>query len=243
MTYQQLQRSKNDTQNNWNGDGKRSSKMYGKVIFSIGFIFLLVFSYSIFIGTLDFRSYFLPGLQQLPIGAVSVCATGPPLKVYMYELPRRFHVGMMDHKSKIDDDVPVTADNLPRWPKNVGIKKQHSVEYWLMASLLYDGGKEEREVVRVLDPEAADAFFVPFFSSLSFNTHGHNMTDPETEKDRQLQVILSFIQQVTFISQRFFINSNWALSFDIVCVQQLQKLKRRESKQPSQWCQLLGTKS
>ncbi|KAG8641632.1 hypothetical protein MANES_12G012500v8 [Manihot esculenta] len=161
--------------------------MYGKVIFSIGFIFLLVFSYSIFIGTLDFRSYFLPGLQQLPIGAVSVCATGPRLKVYMYELPRRFHVGMMDHKSKIDDDVPVTADNLPRWPKNVGIKKQHSVEYWLMASLLYDGGKEEREVVRVLDPEAADAFFVPFFSSLSFNTHGHNMTDPETEKDRQLQ--------------------------------------------------------
>ncbi|OAY34341.1 probable arabinosyltransferase ARAD1 [Manihot esculenta] len=164
--------------------------MYGKVIFSIGFIFLLVFSYSIFIGTLDFRSYFLPGLQQLPIGAVSVCATGPRLKVYMYELPRRFHVGMMDHKSKIDDDVPVTADNLPRWPKNVGIKKQHSVEYWLMASLLYDGGKEEREVVRVLDPEAADAFFVPFFSSLSFNTHGHNMTDPETEKDRQLQVAL-----------------------------------------------------
>uniref|UniRef100_A0A2P2IIV8 Catalytic n=1 Tax=Rhizophora mucronata TaxID=61149 RepID=A0A2P2IIV8_RHIMU len=34
----------------------------------------------------------------------------------------------------------------------------------------------------------ADAFYVPFFSSLSFNTHGHVMTDPETEEDRQLQV-------------------------------------------------------
>ena len=72
------------------------------------------------------------------------------------------------------------------------------MEYWLMASLLGSGGEgEEREAVRVLDPEIAEAFFVPFFSSLSFNTHGRNMTDPETEKDRQLQVILdSFLAQV-----------------------------------------------
>lgn len=59
-----------------------------------------------------------------------------------------------------------------------------------MASLLYAGDGEKREAVRVLDPEVADAFYVPFFSSLSFNTHGHTMTDPETEKDRQLQVFL-----------------------------------------------------
>ena len=58
-----------------------------------------------------------------------------------------------------------------------------------MASLLYNGdGGEKREAVGVSDPETADAFFVPFFSSLSFNTHGHNMTDPETEVDRLLQV-------------------------------------------------------
>ncbi|XP_021639834.2 probable arabinosyltransferase ARAD1 isoform X2 [Hevea brasiliensis] len=191
-----LQSAKNDPRNNVNGDGKRSSKMYGKVIFSIGFLLLLVFSYSIFIGTVDFRSYFFPRHPLSPAGPRSACATGPPLKVYMYELPRRFHVGMMDHKSKIDDGAPVTAENLPLWPKNSGIKKQHSVEYWLMASLLYEGGGEEREVVRVLNPERADAFFVPFFSSLSFNTHGHNMTDPETEKDRQLQVdVIEFLSQ------------------------------------------------
>lgn len=40
------------------------------------------------------------------------------------------------------------------------------------------------------DPEAAEAFFVPFFSSLSFNVHGRNMTDPDTEADRLLQVEL-----------------------------------------------------
>lgn len=61
----------------------------------------------------------------------------------------------------------------------------------MMGSILYeaDGSAEEREAIRVSDPEMADAFFVPFFSSLSFNTHGHTMTDPETQIDRQLQVL------------------------------------------------------
>lgn len=86
--------------------------------------------------------------------------------------------------------MPLTAENFPSWPSNSGIKRQHSVEYWLMASLFGDSSDgEEREAVRVLDPDFADAFFVPFFSSLSFNTHGKNMTDPETEVDRQLQVV------------------------------------------------------
>lgn len=59
----------------------------------------------------------------------------------------------------------------------------------MMGSLIYEE-KESQEAIRVFDPEAADVFFVPFFSSLSFNTHGHNMTDPETEIDRQLQADL-----------------------------------------------------
>ncbi|KAK9276581.1 hypothetical protein L1049_006116 [Liquidambar formosana] len=86
---------------------------------------------------------------------------------------------------------------MPPWPRNSGLKKQHSVEYWMMASLLYDGdGGETREAIRVSDPVIADAFFVPFFSSQSFNTHGHNMTDPDTMIDRQLQIdILKFLRQ------------------------------------------------
>lgn len=92
---------------------------------------------------------------------------------------------MMDPQSS--DVEPLTGKNLPSWPQTSGIKRQHSVEYWLMASLLH-GGEEEKEAFRVFDPELADAFYVPFFSSLSFNTHGKNMTDPDTEFDRQLQV-------------------------------------------------------
>ena len=90
----------------------------------------------------------------------------------------------------------MTGENLPLWPSNSGLRKQHSVEYWMMASLLYEGGggNETREAVRVWDPETAGAFFVPFFSSLNFNTHGHNMTDPDTEFDRQLQVPGCFLK-------------------------------------------------
>ncbi|XP_031268000.1 probable arabinosyltransferase ARAD1 isoform X1 [Pistacia vera] len=169
--------------------------MFGKVIFSLIFVALLIMTYSIFIGTVDIRSYFFPLLQS-PSAALSSCATNiAPLKVYMYDLPRRFHVGMLDHRSP--DDLLVTKENLPPWPNNSGVKRQHSVEYWLMASLLYDGGDgEEREAVRVLDPEIADAFFVPFFSSLSFNTHGHYMTDPDTEIDHQLQIeVLEYLHK------------------------------------------------
>ena len=104
----------------------------------------------------------------------------------MYDLPARFHVAMMGA------DAAAAGAGFPAWPPSAGgIRRQHSVEYWMMASL-QDGaaGPEEggREAVRVRDPDAADAFFVPFFSSLSFNVHGRNMTDPDTEADRLLQV-------------------------------------------------------
>lgn len=116
----------------------------------------------------------------------------------MYDLPKRFNVGMMSSKFAGDDSCPLTPGSLPVWPQYPGLHQQHSVEYWMMASLLYENGTvdEDGEAVRVLNPESADVFFVPFFSSLSFNTHGKNMTDPDTEFDRQLQVdILKFLRK------------------------------------------------
>lgn len=169
-------------------------RMYKKASLSLIFVILLLISYSIFIGTVDFRSYFFPLLQS-PTVTPSLCAPSSPLRVYMYDLPRRFNVGMLNRRSQVQ--TPVTALAWPSWPKNSGLKRQHSVEFWMMGSLLYEGdGVEEREAVRVSDPEMADAFFVPFFSSLSFNTHGHNMTDPATEIDRQLQIdLLKLLRQ------------------------------------------------
>ncbi|KAK7368438.1 hypothetical protein VNO80_10464 [Phaseolus coccineus] len=159
--------------------------MYGKVLLTFIFVLLLLLSYTIFIGNLDIRSYFFPHFK-LSAAAPAACALDPSLRVFMYDLPRRFNVGMIDRRNTTE--TPVTVEDWPRWPENWGLKKQHSVEYWMMGSLIHD--VEGREVVRVSDPELANAFFVPFFSSLSFNTHGHTMKDPATEIDRQLQVDL-----------------------------------------------------
>ncbi|CAL4959722.1 unnamed protein product [Urochloa decumbens] len=131
-------------------------------------------------------------LNLKPFSARCPPGEAPPLRVFMYDLPPRFHVAMMAGVGASN----ATAGSFPAWPPSAGgIRRQHSVEYWMMASLQDGGGgggpgSERREAVRVRDPDAADAFFVPFFSSLSFNVHGRNMTDPETEADRLLQVEL-----------------------------------------------------
>jgi hypothetical protein len=110
-----------------------------------------------------------------------------------------------------------TPSAFPAWPPSSGgIRRQHSVEYSMMASLPDGGGagsEEGREAVRVRDPNAAEAFFVPFFSSLSFNVHGRNMTDPDTEADRLLQV-LYYNLTILFLWIFFFFsvvhNSGWS---------------------------------
>ncbi|KAK9707562.1 hypothetical protein RND81_07G205000 [Saponaria officinalis] len=184
--------------------------VYGKASLLIFiFITILTISYFLMIDTVDFRSHFL---QSPPSKWVPPCRSLSPLRVYMYDLPRRFNVGML--RRAVSDESPVTRESLSPWPQSSGLRKQHSVEYWMMASLLYNnnnnnnnnnGGKigEEREselknaeAIRVFDPEIAHVFFVPFFSSLSFNVYGHNMTDPVTLRDKQLQIdILKFLRE------------------------------------------------
>ncbi|KAI9080902.1 hypothetical protein K1719_037211 [Acacia pycnantha] len=167
--------------------------MYGRVVLSFVFVFILLFSYAILIGFLDIRSYFNPP-SKFPVVSPGPFARERPLRVYMYDLPRRFNVGMLNRRST--DGTPVTVRDWPPWPKNSGLKRQHSVEYWMMGSLLYEGEEDYREAIRVSDPEMADVFFVPFFSSLSFNTHGRNMTDPATEIDRRLQIdLIDYLSQ------------------------------------------------
>ncbi|XP_074557855.1 putative arabinosyltransferase ARAD1 [Curcuma longa] len=155
-----------------------------KLLASIAFV-LILFSFSILLSS-DLRS----PLSSFASSFSSPRCTGggertPPLNVYMYDLPPRFHIEMLGR------GAGDPGAEFPRWPRTSGLKRQHSVEYWMMASLVPGGSAGgHAEAVRVSDGEAADVFFVPFFSSLSFNTHGHNMTDPDTEIDRQLQIDL-----------------------------------------------------
>lgn len=142
-------------------------------------------------GTVDYKSHLLSFFPQLN-NNVTYCATElrtpAPLRVYMYDLPPRFNVQMMN--PSFPDNTTVTAANIPRWGWNDGLRRQHSVEYWMMASLLYQGNDEAgltREAIRVSDPNSADVFFVPFFSSMSVNVHVQNMAQVDTV-DEKLQV-------------------------------------------------------
>ncbi|KAI3720403.1 hypothetical protein L6452_21319 [Arctium lappa] len=184
--------------------------MIGKAIGSLVMFLITVFiTYSITTGGLgssgrfgkvDLKSqlsFFSLPKNDTPLP----CRTGSPLRVFMYDLPKRFNVAMMSSKFAGDDSSPLNARNLPVWPRYAGLHQQHSVEYWMMASLLYENATvdESSEAVRVSNPEVADVFYVPFFSSLSFNTHGKNMTDSDTEFDRQLQVdILKFLRKSSY---------------------------------------------
>ncbi|KAL8535153.1 hypothetical protein ACS0TY_010970 [Phlomoides rotata] len=147
----------------------------------------LLFGSFLLAGTLDYKSQFLYFIPQLT--DVAPCRSGSlPLRVYMYDLPPRFNVGLMD--SNFPNNTPVTAENIPSWRWSDGLRKQHSVEYWMMASLLYQRNDESQEAVRVMDPDLADVFFVPFFSSLSFNVHVRHMTETDTVDEKlQLEMV------------------------------------------------------
>ncbi|XP_021729671.1 probable arabinosyltransferase ARAD1 [Chenopodium quinoa] len=87
------------------------------------------------------------------------------VKIYMYDLPRKFTYGVIESYAMARGGIksPVSDDSELKYPGN-----QHSAEWYLFSQL----GKDEKHrvdsaVSRVFDPEEADLFYVPFFSSLS----------------------------------------------------------------------------
>lgn len=85
------------------------------------------------------------------------------VKIYMYDLPRRFTYGVIESYAAARGGEPVGNDALLKYPGN-----QHPAEWHLFSDL--NRPREERvdsAVTRVMDPDEADLFYVPFFSSLS----------------------------------------------------------------------------
>lgn len=114
----------------------------------------------------------------------------PPLKVFMYELPQKFNFGLFTKDPLGPDGQRVwSGTSVPSWPSRGGLRYQHSITYFLMADLVTPPHQRAAgsAAVRVLEPAEADVFFVPFFASLSFNTFGRSMKDPEALKDKALQ--------------------------------------------------------
>uniref|UniRef100_A0A7N0SWH4 Exostosin GT47 domain-containing protein n=1 Tax=Kalanchoe fedtschenkoi TaxID=63787 RepID=A0A7N0SWH4_KALFE len=81
-----------------------------------------------------------------------------PVKIYMYNLPRKFTYGVIEHYAAARG-----GSSELKYPGN-----QHSAEWYLFSDLVRDESDRAGSPVRkVLDPEDADLFYVPFFSSLS----------------------------------------------------------------------------
>ncbi|KAK1325851.1 hypothetical protein QJS10_CPA01g00663 [Acorus calamus] len=82
----------------------------------------------------------------------------PKPKIYVYDLPRRFTHGVIDSYLSARGGTAAAA----KYPGH-----QHSAEWWLFADLNRSDGRGDSPVEVVGDPESADLFYVPFFSSLS----------------------------------------------------------------------------
>lgn len=103
--------------------------------------------------------YLLPSSNPSRL-SLRLAGTASP-KVYLYDLPDKFTYGVIRSYAAARGG-PARAD--PAALKYPG--HQHSGEWFLFADLVR-GERPGSPVERVLDPEAADLFYVPFFSSLS----------------------------------------------------------------------------
>ncbi|KAK6118303.1 hypothetical protein DH2020_047976 [Rehmannia glutinosa] len=98
----------------------------------------------------------------------------------MYDLPRRFTYGVIGSYAAARGGESVENDALLKYPGN-----QHSAEWYLFSDL--NRPSEERvdsSVTRVMDPEEADLFYVPFFSSLSLVVNPIRPTTVNVSHDR-----------------------------------------------------------
>ena len=100
------------------------------------------------------------------------------VKVFLYDLPRRFTYGVIEHHSLARGGRPVDDDSTLKYPGH-----QHMAEWYLFSDLLRPQSERVGSpIVRVMDPEEADLFYVPFFSSLSLIVNPIRPAGSESER-------------------------------------------------------------
>ncbi|KAI9199145.1 hypothetical protein LWI28_028233 [Acer negundo] len=119
-----------------------------------------------------------------------ISPNSPKVRVYMYDLPRKFTYGIIEQHSMARGGLvaPVADVSSLKYPGH-----QHMGEWYLFSDL--NRPEEDRlksPVVRVTDPDEADLFYVPVFSSLSLivNTGGGGASSSETVRrysDEEMQ--------------------------------------------------------
>ncbi|CAN8239838.1 unnamed protein product [Cochlearia groenlandica] len=115
------------------------------------------------------------------------------LKVFMYDLPKEFHFGMLNFQRQggRESEIWPNVKNLSTVPSYPGgLNRQHSAEYWLTLDLLASERFEIKRpcnAIRIKSYIEADIVFVPFFASLSYNRKSKLRGNETKIVDRLLQ--------------------------------------------------------
>ncbi|OIV94211.1 hypothetical protein TanjilG_28150 [Lupinus angustifolius] len=117
-------------------------------------LFLIIALYALF------NAFLNPTLHA----TTTATAKNHAVKVYLYDLPTRFTYGIIHHHSLARGASRDAGDlSSLKYPGH-----QHMSEWYLFSDLSRpESERVGSPIVRVSDPDEADLFFVPFFSSLS----------------------------------------------------------------------------
>ncbi|MCO5601278.1 hypothetical protein L7F22_055397 [Adiantum nelumboides] len=100
------------------------------------------------------------------VGLLMAGGMNRPLKVYVYDMPRKFTYDLLQHfQATYKETFNLTSNGSPVHR----LIEQHSIDYWLWADLLApDSERFVKTVVRVFEQAEADIFYIPFFTTISF---------------------------------------------------------------------------
>ncbi|XP_076912057.1 putative arabinosyltransferase ARAD1 [Bidens hawaiensis] len=130
----------------------------------------------------------------------------PTARIYMYDLPRRFTYGVIQSYEIARGG---TGGDL-KYPGN-----QHAAEWHLFLHLNNKSRSGSGYVTRVLDPEEADLFYVPFFSSLSLVANpvrGNNNNKQGGYSDEEMQEDL-----IMWLEEHFYWKRNNGRDHVFIC--------------------------
>ncbi|KAL4567800.1 hypothetical protein LXL04_023395 [Taraxacum kok-saghyz] len=115
--------------------------------------------------------------------------------IYMYDLPRKFTYGVIDSYTMARGGSPNEDVTKLKFPGN-----QHAAE-WHLFSDLNNRKRSGSYVTRVSDPDKAELFYVPFFSSLSLvanpNRGGAGFREAYNDEETQ-EALIQWLEKQSY---------------------------------------------
>ncbi|MED6206153.1 putative arabinosyltransferase arad1 [Stylosanthes scabra] len=133
-------------------------------LFSIATTFFFILATYTLLNVLPHRHNIDPSTAVATTNSITCDSSATTVKVYMYDLPLRFTYGIIAVRNAEHGDI-ITPENLTSlsYPGH-----QHMGEWFLFQDMnRSQSNRVGSPATRVNNPDEADLFYVPFFSSLS----------------------------------------------------------------------------